>query len=162
MFKKIFITAFVYSILTANVFSAGSRDSGEKTKSSYDTAVTLIKAAKKFEEEGKSKKANKKYEKAQKLLIKSNNKLPNKPDTLNYLGFTTRKLGDFESGEKYYLQGLALDPNHIGINEYLGELYVATNRMDLAKERLEILAKCNCEEYSELKQIIAGTKESKY
>ena len=83
MFKKIFITAFVYSILTANVFSAGSSDSGEKTKSSYDTAVTLIKAAKKFEEEGKSKKANKKYEKAQKLLIKSNKKKPNNADTLN-------------------------------------------------------------------------------
>ena len=54
MIKKILLTAFVYSILTANVFSAGSSDSGEKTKSSYDTAVTLIKAAKKFEEEGKS------------------------------------------------------------------------------------------------------------
>jgi hypothetical protein len=78
------------------------------------------------------------------------------------LGFTTRKLGDFESGEKYYLQGLALDPNHIGINEYLGELYVVTNRIDLAKERLEVLSSCNCVEYSELKEIIAGTKKSKY
>ena len=162
MFKKILITAFVYSILTTNVFSAGSSDSGEKTKSSYDTAVTLIKAAKKFEEEGKSKKANKKYEKAQKLLMKSNKKKPNNADTLNYLGFTTRKLGDYKNGEMYYLQGLALNPNHIGINEYLGELYVATNRLDLAKERLQVLSSCNCEEYSQLKEIIAGTKKSKY
>jgi hypothetical protein len=37
-------------------------------------------------------------------------------------------LGDFESGEKFYLEGLAIKPNHIGINEYLGELYVATNK----------------------------------
>ena len=44
---------------------------------------------------------------------------PNKADTLNYLGFATRKIGDFENGEKYYLQGLAIEPNHIGINEYL-------------------------------------------
>ena len=50
----------------------------------------------------------------------------------------------------------------MGINEYLGELYVVTNRIDLAKERLEVLASCNCEEYSELKEIIAGTKKSKY
>ena len=78
------------------------------------------------------------------------------------MGFTTRKLGNFKSGEKYYLQGLALEPEHIGINEYLGELYVATNRMDLAKERLTVLSKCNCEEYDELKDIIEGIKNSKY
>ena len=110
----------------------------------------------------KLEKAKKRYEKAQKLLIKSNKKFPNKADTLNYLGFTTRKLGDFENGEKYYLQGLAIDPNHKGINEYLGELYVATNRHNLAVERLEVLKSCNCEEYEELKAIIAGEKVSKY
>ena len=57
---------------------------------------------------------------------------------------------------------MAIEPGHIGINEYLGELYVATNRMALAKERLEILKACNCEEYQDLKQIIDGTKKSKY
>ena len=121
-----------------------------------------IKFAKKYEKKNKIDKAKKRYEKAQKLLIKSNLKKPNNADTLNYLGFTTRKLGDYENGEKYYLQGLALDPNHIGINEYLGELYVATDRINLAKERLQVLASCNCKEYSELKEIIAGTKQSKY
>ena len=106
--------------------------------------------------------AKKRYEKAQKLLIKSNKKFPNKANTLNYLGFTTRKLGDYENGEKYYLQGLAIDPNHVGINEYLGELYVATNRHNLAIERLEVLKNCNCKEYDVLKAIIAGEKISKY
>ena len=43
--------------------------------------------------------------------------------------------------KKFYLQGLQIEPNHNGINEYLGELYVATNRMDLAKERLECFKK---------------------
>ena len=95
-------------------------------------------------------------------MIKSNNKIPNKPDTLNYLGFTTRKLGDFEGGEKYYLEGLAIDPKHIGINEYLGELYVVTKRHNLAVERLEVLSDCNCKEYQELKDIIEGKKVSKY
>ena len=55
-----------------------------------------------------------------------------------------------------------MNPNHVGINEYLGELYVATNRLDLAKERLKVLESCNCEEYGELKEIIEGTKKSKY
>ena len=49
-----------------------------------------------------------------------------------------------------------------GINEYLGELYVVTNRIDLAKERLSVLKNCNCEEYKELKEIIEGKKQSKY
>jgi tetratricopeptide (TPR) repeat protein len=117
--------------------SSGSSGGDGAIKSNYQKAVTLIKHAKKYEKKGKT-------------------------DTLNYLGFTTRKLGDFENGEKYYLEGLAIEPNHIGINEYLGELYVVTNRIDLAKERLNVLANCNCDEYNELKEIIEGTKKSKY
>ena len=160
--KKIILTIFVICALITNVHSAGSStNSGSKT-SNYDKAVKYIKSAKKLEEDGKLNKAQKKYAKAQKLLIKSYNKKPDSPDTLNYLGFTTRKLGDYENGEKYYLQGLAINPNHNGINEYLGELYVSTNRLDLAKERLKILKNCNCKEYQELKDVIEGNKKSKY
>ena len=161
--KKLLTTIFLSVLLTFNAFAAGSSDSGSsKTKTQYDMAVSHINAAKKFEQKDKLDKAKKRYEKAQKLLIKSNKKFPNKADTLNYLGFTTRKLGDYKNGEKYYLQGLAIDPNHVGINEYLGELYVATNRHNLAIERLEVLKSCNCKEYSDLKSIIAGEKVSKY
>tara|TARA_B100001057_G_scaffold280651_1_gene281069 strand:- start:39 stop:524 length:486 start_codon:yes stop_codon:yes gene_type:complete len=160
--KKLLIL-FILTIFTTNSYAAGSdSNSSSKVKSNYDKAVSAIKAAKKFEKKGKQEKANKRYEKAQALLIKSNKKKPNQPDTLNYLGFTTRKLGDYQNGEKYYLLGLEIDPNHVGINEYLGELYVVTNRIDLANERLKILETCNCKEYDSLKQIIAGTKKSKY
>ena len=161
--NNIFLTFLILILLSTNSYSAGtSSDSTTKVKSNYDKAVTLIKSAKKYEKKGKTDKANKRYEKAQKLLIKSNIKKPLQADTLNYLGFTTRKLGDYKNGEKYYLLGLEINPNHIGINEYLGELYVVTNRIDLAKERLKILENCKCEEYDDLKQIIAGTKKSKY
>ena len=161
MIKKIFLL-LILTLFTTNSFSAGSDSTSAKVKSNYDKAVQSIKFAKKYEAKGKLEKAKKRYAKAQKLLLKSNSKKPNQADTLNYLGFTTRKLGDYENGEKYYLQGLAIEPNHIGINEYLGELYVATNRLNLAKERLKILENCNCEEYNELKEIIEGTKKSKY
>ena len=142
--KEILYILIISITLTFSAFSAGSGGSsnsdsgGGNAKSNYEKAVNHIKWAKKYE------------------------KKPNKPDTLNYLGFTTRKLGDFENGEKYYLQGLAIDPKHIGINEYLGELYVATGRHNLAIERLEVLKGCGCEEYDELKAIIAGEKVSKY
>ena len=164
MIKKIIITTITYLFLMVNVNAAGSDGEGGSSaavKTNYDKAVSHIKIAKKHEKKGKLDKAKERYLKAQKLLIKSNAKKPNKADTLNYLGFTTRKLGDFEMGEKYYLQGLAINPNHKGINEYLGELYVATNRHNLAVERLEVLKGCNCEEYEQLKAVIAG-KKSKY
>ena len=162
--KKLIYTLLIIIALTNNSFSAGSssdNDSSPKV-SDYAKAKNLIKAAKKYEKKGKTEKAQKRYAKAQKLLLKSNDKKPLQADTLNYLGFTTRKLGDYERGEKFYLLGLQVEPNHNGINEYLGELYVATNRMDMAKERLEVLKTCNCEEYNELKEIIEGTKKSKY
>ena len=161
--KQIILTLSIIFFLTTNIFAAGSSSSssGSDTKSNYDQAVKLIKSAKKNEEKGKKDKAQSNYKKAFKLLVKSNKNKPNKADTLNYLGFTSRKLGDFENGEKYYLQGLAINPNHKGINEYLGELYVATNRHNLAVERLDVLKGCNCEEYDQLKAVIAGEK-SKY
>ena len=161
MIKKIFVI-LILTLFTTSSFSAGSDSTPSKVKSNYDKAVESIKFAKKYESKGKLEKAKKRYAKAQKLLLKSNSEKPNKADTLNYLGFTTRKLGDYENGEKYYLQGLAIDPKHIGINEYLGELYVSTGRHNLAIERLEVLKGCNCQEYDELKDIIAGEKNSKY
>ena len=162
--KKLIYTLLIIIALTNNSFSAGSSSDNDSTPkvSDYTKAKNLIKAAKKYEKKGKTEKAQKRYAKAQKLLLKSNEQKPLQADTLNYLGFTTRKLGDYEGGEKFYLQGLEIEPNHNGINEYLGELYVATNRMDMAKERLEVLKTCNCEEYAELKEIIEGTKKSKY
>ena len=122
--KKIILSLSFAFFITTNVFAAGSSSSGSSgndggssaTKTNYEKAVLLVKSAKKYAKKGKSEKAKKVYLKAQKLLIKSNKKKPGKADTLNYLGFTTRKLGDFENGEKYYLQGLAIDPKHIGIN----------------------------------------------
>ena len=161
MIKKIFVILFL-TLFTTNSFSAGSDSTSTKVKSNYDKAVQSIKFAKKYEAKGKLEKAKKRYAKAQKLLLKSNKEKPLQADTLNYLGFTTRKLGDYENGEKYYLLGLEINPSHVGINEYLGELYVATNRINLAKERLKVLESCKCEEYNELKEIIQGTKKSKY
>ena len=160
--KKNLFTFIILLLFTSYSYSAGTDPKPAKVKTDYSKAVDAIKFAKKYEKKGKLEKAKKRYEKAQKLLIKSNKKKPLQADTLNYLGFTTRKLGDFKNGEKYYLLGLEIDPKHIGINEYLGELYVVTNRIDLAKERLKVLENCKCEEYNELKEIIEGTKKSKY
>ena len=161
MKKNLLLVVIFYFVLIISSYGAASSGNGGSTNY-YKKGETLIKRAKKLEKKGKIEKANKRYEKALEFLMKSNKEKPNQPDTLNYLGFATRKLGDYEKGEEYYLLGLQIDPEHKGINEYLGELYVVTERIDLAKERLSVLKNCNCEEYKELKEIIEGKKQSKY
>ena len=88
MIKKIFFTIILSITLVSNSYSAGSSSGGEgdgpKNKTNYEKAVKFIKFAKKHEEKGKKDKAKSNYEKALKLLLKSNSKKPNKPDTLNY------------------------------------------------------------------------------
>ena len=158
--KKIIYSLILTLFLTNNLYSAGT--STGSSDNGYTKAYNLIKSAKKYEKKGQTEKAQKKYAKAQKLLIKANKKKPLQADTLNYLGFTTRKLGNYKKGEEFYLQGWKIDANERGINEYLGELYVVTNRIELAKERLKVLKNCGCDEYRELKEIINGTKTSKY
>ena len=161
MIKKYLILVLISLTFNTPIFAAGGESTSSKVND-YSKASSLIKDAKRNEKKGKIEKAQKKYAQAQKLLLKSNKNKPLQADTLNYLGFTTRKLGDYKKGEEFYLQGLQIEPNHNGINEYLGELYIATNRMDLAKERLYVLKSCNCKEYKQLKEIIDGTKKSKY
>jgi len=155
-------------LMSSHSYSAGSSDNEPKESTnmlgvtSYDSAVKKINKAKKLEKKNKQEKAEKLYNEALVLLFKSYDENPLNPDTLNYLGFANRKTGKMKDAETYYLLGLNIDPNHNGINEYLGELYLATNRIQLANERLAILKNCNCEEYNELKELIDGTKKSKY
>ena len=167
MMCKKFLTVLLFVLITSPAFSAGSSGgsgSGGEAKpvSQYQIGEKMINKAKKFEKKNKTDKAQKHYKKAIGYLLKHNKEFPADPNTLNYLGFAHRKIGDFENAEIYYSMGLELDPKHVGINEYMGELFVATNRLDKAKERLAVLKDCNCKEYKELKLVIEGKKESKY
>ena len=158
----IFKTVLVFLILSfGSAFAAGSSGSdNNNSESLYESSVSLIKRAGKLENKDNKEKAEKLYSQAFKKLSKALKKDKNNPDILNYMGFTSRKIGNFSEAESYYLKGLAIDPKHNGINEYLGELYVQTNRIDKANERLEVLKSCNCEEYVEL-ELIIKTRGSK-
>ena len=152
---KLLIIVITFFVSLINIsYSADGGGAETPTKSNYDKGAYIIKKAKRLEKKGKIEKATIQYEKALKYLLKSNKEKPNKADTLNYLGFASRKLGNYEEAEKYYLDGLKIKPNHNGINEYLGELYITTNRIELAKERLNVLKDCKCEEYTELKELL--------
>ena len=158
--KKIIYILLICSI-SQFAFAAGSESSSNDDKSNfYSDAKKLVKRAGNLEKKEKNDKAKKLYSEAFKKLEKAYSSDKTNPDILNYMGYTSRKIGNFEQAEKYYLTGLSIEPNHNGINEYLGELYVQTNRIDKANERLEVLKNCNCDEFSELELIIKtrGTK----
>ena len=156
--NKLFII-LISLLISVNAIAAGSDSSSSGSDSSqkeslYEDAVKLVKRAGKLEKKEKTDKAKKLYSKAFNKLEKAHKSDKKNPDILNYMGFTTRKIGNFEQAEKFYLEGLKIKPNHNGINEYLGELYVQTNRIDKANERLAVLKNCNCDEYKELELII--------
>ena len=155
---RLLITLFIiltFSLNLNSVYAAsGSGSNGKDGTSLYKSGKKLVLRAKKLEKKDKVEKAQKLYLKALVKFEKAYAKDKKNADLLNYFGYALRKTGDFEKAEIRYLKGLELDAGHLGINEYLGELYVQTGRIELAKERLLVLKGCECEEYDELKELI--------
>lgn len=85
---------------------------------------------------------------------------PRNADALNLLGYSLRQKGQMAEAESWYLKALKLKPNHLGANEYLGELYVMTGQLPKAQARLATIAKVcgntTCPEYRDLAKAIAA------
>ena len=152
---KLLIIVFTISLFNySSMHAAGTDSGGNDNASLYKQGKKLVLRAKKLEKKNKKEKAKNLYLKALGKFQAAYKKDKKNADILNYLGYTLRKTGNLKEAEDFYLEGLELDAGHLGINEYLGELYVQTNRIELAKKRLEVLNGCKCEEYDELKELI--------
>ena len=85
---------------------------------------------------------------------------PEDPDALNLLAYALRHTGDSENARGFYLKALSIDPDHLGANEYLGELHVALGEREAAEARLvriaEICGNRSCEAYVDLAAAIAA------
>lgn len=136
---------FFSFFLSQTIFAAGTSDNSKENISyseEYTLALELI------------KKENFRLA-ISKLKILLNKKSDNftKADIYNYLGYSHRKIESYEEAEKYYLKALKINEDHIGALEYIGELYLETNKTEKAKEYLEklkLVAGENSEEYLEL------------
>ena len=130
---------------------AGDDDTGgtDEIRSAYERAVKLVETAD--------------YEDALEVLETLDREESGNADVLNMLGFAHRKLGRLDTAFDYYRQALAIEPRHLGANEYLGELYLETGELERAEERLgELVAACpsGCEERDELSEAIAAYRKA--
>ena len=98
---------------------------------------------------------NRRYEEALDVLKLARNQ--DDPRILNYIGYSTRKLGRVEEGLTYYAAALKADPDYTLVREYMGEAFLQLNKVDKAREQLaEIEKRCGtgCREYALLSEQI--------
>lgn len=92
-----------------------------------------------------------KYQEALDLLRTARNQ--SDPRILNYIGFTTRKLGRVDEAMGYYAKALEINPGYTVARAYLGEAFLQKGDAAGAKQQLaEIAKRCGttCEEHAEL------------
>src|SRR4030095_6572481 len=82
------------------------------------------------------------------------------PDVANYLGYTARKLGNYELSKVWYARALAPDPNHVRTWQYYGMWHVEQGNMLKAADFLQkietICGNKTCKEYQDLKGGMEG------
>ncbi|MBI1362865.1 MAG: tetratricopeptide repeat protein [Proteobacteria bacterium] len=80
---------------------------------------------------------------------------PDYADALNLMGFSYRKLGDYDNAFKYYKLALENNPLHRGANEYMGEAYLEKGDLASAEKNMETLKRAcplGCPEIDKLQK----------
>ena len=88
---------------------------------------------------------------------------PASADWNNLMGYALRKASppDVAAAERHYDAALRIDPKHRDALEYSGELYLMTDRLPQAEQRLAALDRAcllPCEQYTDLKKAVARYK----
>jgi tetratricopeptide (TPR) repeat protein len=95
------------------------------------------------------------------LLMAALAKDPKNAGAWNLMGYVHRKLGMIDQALGFYQKALAINAEHRGALEYLGELYLQTGRPEEAKKMLKRLDDAcffGCEEYDDLKKALQAAK----
>lgn len=103
------------------------------------------------------------YSEAIEVLKKVVKESPDNADAWNMLGFSYRNIGDADNAWDAYERTLAIEPNHKGAHEYIGEWYLMQGDIASAKAQLDKLAALcpdGCEEYDTLAASIEDASNS--
>ncbi|MBT3225552.1 MAG: tetratricopeptide repeat protein [Deltaproteobacteria bacterium] len=150
----LFIIGVVGIFFTQTSLFAAGGGGGESSDTSTSVQSANFKMGQKAIE-------SREYRAAIGFLVKADQDTPDNADVNNLLGYSYRKLGEFEKSLTHYHRALSIEPEHRGANEYIGELYLQTGNLSQAEKHLKILDKAcfwGCEEYDELKEEIAKYK----
>jgi len=116
----------------------------EQAKAAYNQGVRAVKAADKLakaadeatDEKKKTKaldKAKRQYDNARGYFASALQRKVDMYEAWNYVGYTSRKLGDYDKALQAYDEALRLNPSYGEAIEYRGEAYLGLNRIDDAK-----------------------------
>lgn len=152
MAKSAYLFVALFFLITAPAGADFERSRDKPASPEYEAGRKAVEA--------------KDYKTALGHLTQAAQKLPNDADVQNLLGYSYRKLGNYDKALEHYRAALKLDPGHRGAHEYLGELYLETNRLADAESELNALKKScpwfgKCEEYEDLKGEIEKYKAKK-
>jgi tetratricopeptide (TPR) repeat protein len=113
---------------------ASTRQAAEQ---SYALAYEEVGKAKKDIEDGKGKKAEKKFQHALERCEKAVLLDERYHEAWNLLGYTARKLGDYDKAFKAYDRCLMIKPDYAPAREYLGEAWL--EKGDAKQARLQLV-----------------------
>ena len=122
-----------------------------------DTPTATFEEARVMIEEGR-------YREAIDLLQPAASAQSDSPDLWSLLGFAYRKSGQPDKSFAAYNRALLIDPDHIGANEYLGELYLQVGDPERAKRQLRIVDDAcvvGCPAFDQLKAAIEAYEAGK-
>jgi tetratricopeptide (TPR) repeat protein len=115
----------------------GPLSARQEAEQSYALAYEEVGKAKKDIEDGKAKKAEKKFQRALERCEKAVLLDERYHEAWNLLGFTARKLGDYDKAFKANDRCLMIKPDYAPAREYLGEAWL--EKGDAKQARLQLV-----------------------
>jgi len=163
---------FALSVTAGAAYAAGEPDPKPTSPPSKSSGEPKVKSGQKKKKEHKSEQEFRDGYRAAYALVQAGDYKAafaafkaigqdDHPDVANYLGYTARKLGDYELSRVWYERALAADPKHVRTWQYYGMWQVEQGNMLKAADFLQkIEAICGntaCKEYQDLKGGMEGT-----
>ncbi len=147
---------FIFNI---NAGGGGSYSSGSSSGGSSLTSGDMMKAMQLKNRLGSIERLiySNQFNQALTQVRLLDNEYPDNADINNYYGFIYRKMGQYGKSGEFYKKALQLDPRHKGALEYQGELFIKTNKKELAEKNLILLKNIcgtSCLEYEKLEKAL--------
>ena len=108
----------------------------QEAEQSYALAYEEVAKAKKDLEDGKAKNAEKKFRRALERCEKAVGFDERYHEAWNLIGYTARKVGDYDRAFKAYDRCLAIKPDYAPAREYLGEAWLDKGDAKKARDQM--------------------------